>query len=84
MEIITPTNARKDFFNLIKKVISDSQPVEISSTKDNAESVVMISKSDWNTIQETLYLQQAGVLDRINHFNDEVSEDLGEIDWDSL
>lgn len=84
MEIITPTNARKDFFNLIKKVVSDSQPVEISSTKDNAESVVMISKSDWNTIQETLYLQQAGVLDRINHFNDEVSEDLGEIDWDSL
>lgn len=84
MEIITPTNARKDFFNLIKNVVSDSQPVEISSTKDNAESVVMISKSDWNTIQETLYLQQAGVLDRINHFNDEVSEDLGEIDWDSL
>ena len=84
MEIITPTNARKDFFNLIKNVVSDSQPVEISSTKDNAESVVMISKSDWNTIQETLYLQQAGVLDRINHFNDDVSEELGEIDWDSL
>lgn len=84
MEIITPTNARKDFFNLIKNVVSDSQPVEISSTKDNTESVVMISKSDWNAIQETLYLQQAGVLDRINHFNDDVSEDLGEIDWDSL
>lgn len=84
MEIITPTNARKDFFNLIKNVISDSQPVEISSTKDNTESVVMISKSDWNAIQETLYLQQAGVLDRINHFNDDVSEELGEIDWDSL
>lgn len=54
MKIITPTNARKDFFNLIKNVVSDSQPVEISSTKDNAESVVMISKSDWNTIQEAL------------------------------
>lgn len=67
MKIITPTNARKDFFNLIKNVVSDSQPVEISSTKDNAESVVMISKSDWNAIQETLYLQQAGVC-TLNNF----------------
>lgn len=84
MEIFTPTNAHKDFFNLIKNIVSDSQPVEISSTKDNTESVIMISKSDWNAIQETLYLQQVGVLDRINHFKDETSEDLREIDWDSL
>lgn len=67
MKIITPTNARKDFFNLIKNVVSDSQPVEISSTKDNAESVVMISKSDWKAIQETLYLQQTGVC-TLNNF----------------
>lgn len=28
MKIITPTNALKDFFNLIKKVVSDSQPLK--------------------------------------------------------
>ncbi|MBO6387151.1 type II toxin-antitoxin system Phd/YefM family antitoxin, partial [Enterococcus casseliflavus] len=48
------------------------------------ESVIMISKSDWNSLQETIYLQNAGVLDRIKHFDNEESEDLGEIDWDTM
>lgn len=59
------------------------QPIEISSTKDG-ESVVIISKSDWNSLQETIYLQNAGVLDQIHHFENEESEDLGEIDWDTI
>lgn len=83
MEIVTPTNARKDLYGIIKHVVSDSQPVEIANTKDN-ESVVMISKSDWNSLQETIYLQNTGVLDRIKQFEKEESEDLGEIDWDTL
>ncbi len=62
--------------------MADSQPVEIASTKEE-ESVIMISKSDWNSLQETLYLQNVGVLDRIKHFENE-SEDLGEIDWDTM
>ncbi|MGH2282582.1 type II toxin-antitoxin system Phd/YefM family antitoxin, partial [Enterococcus faecalis] len=56
METITPTNARKNLYGLIKHVVSDSQPVEISNTTNEQESVVVISKSDWNAIQETLYL----------------------------
>lgn len=83
MEVITPTNARKNLYGIIKQVVSDSQPIEISNTKDD-ESVVVISKSDWNSLQETIYLQNAGVLDRIKHFENEESEDLGEIDWDTL
>ena len=83
MEVITPTNARKNLYGIIKHVVSDSQPVEIASTKEE-ESVIMISKSDWNSLQETIYLQNAGVLDRIKHFDNEESEDLGEIDWDTM
>ena len=64
-------------------MVSDSQPVEIASTKEE-ESVIMISKSDWNSLQETLNLQNVGVLDRIKHFENEESEDLGEIDWDRM
>nr|WP_223273031.1 hypothetical protein [Enterococcus sp. OL5] len=45
MEVITPMNARKILYGLIKNVVSDSQPIEIASTKSE-ESVVMISKSD--------------------------------------
>lgn len=65
---------------MMKYVVSESQPVEIVSSKSE-ESVVLISKRDWNSLQETLYLQNVGVLDRIKYFEDEESEDLGEIDW---
>lgn len=83
MEVITPTNARKNLYKIIKHVVADSQPVEIANTKEQ-ESVIMISKSDWNSLQETLNLQNVGVLDRIKHFENEESEDLGEIDWDTM
>ncbi len=83
MEVISPTNARKNLFGIIKHVVSDSQPVEIVSSKSE-ESVVLISKRDWDSLQETLYLQNVGVLDRIKYFEDEESEDLGEIDWDTM
>lgn len=83
MEVITPTNARKNLYGIIKHVVADSQPVEIANTKEQ-ESVIMISKSDWNSLQETLNLQNVGVLDRIKHFENEESEDLGEIDWDRM
>lgn len=83
MEVITPTNVRKNLYGIIKHVVADSQPVEIASTKEE-ESVSMISKSDWNSLQELLNLQNVGVLDRIKHFENEESEDLGEIDWDRM
>ena len=84
MEVISPTNARKNLYGIIKHVVTDNQPVEISSMKDENESVVVISKSDWNAIQETMYLQNVGVLDKIKHYEDEETEELGEIDWDTL
>lgn len=48
------------------------------------ESVVIISKSDWNAIQETLYLQNTGVLNQIKQYEEEETEELDEIDWDTL
>ena len=84
MEVTTPTNARNNIYVLIRHVVSDNQPVEIINTKNEDESVVMISKSDWNAIQETLYLQNTGVLDQIKRHENEGTEELGEIDWDSL
>lgn len=84
METITPTAARKNLYTLIKQVSSNSIPVEISNTKDENESVVIISKHDWEAIQETLYLQQTGVLEQIKQQKDEETEPLGAIDWDSM
>ncbi|GEM_PF-1137250 len=64
MEVITPTNARKNLYEIIKHVVADSQPVEIANTKEQ-ESVIMISKSDWNSLQETLNLQNVGGFESI-------------------
>lgn len=70
---------KKNLYGIIKQVVTDSQPVEIWNTNDD-ESVVIISKRDWNSIQETIYLQNAGVMERIKHFE---NEDLDKIDWDN-
>ncbi|WP_373894692.1 type II toxin-antitoxin system Phd/YefM family antitoxin [Virgibacillus natechei] len=77
-----PTNARQNLYQLIKQVNDDNTPIEITSAK-NDDGAVLVSKKDWNAIQETLYLQSVGVLDRIKHFKDEETEDLGDIDWDT-
>lgn len=78
-----PTNARQNLYQLIKQVNDDNTPIEITSAK-NDDGAVLVSKRDWDAIQETLYLQSAGVLDKIKHFENEETEDLGDIDWDTL
>ncbi|MBE6172261.1 type II toxin-antitoxin system Phd/YefM family antitoxin [Enterococcus mundtii] len=84
MEVITPTKARNNLYSLIKHVVAHNQPVEIINTKSEDESVVIISKADWNAIQETLYLQNTGVLNQIKHYEEEETEELNKIDWDTL
>ncbi|OCX49692.1 prevent-host-death protein [Limosilactobacillus reuteri] len=83
--IVTPTNARKNLYNLIKKVNLDHTPVTISSSKKE-EDAVLISKSDWDAIQETMYLENNGVGDvvRQREKDDSGFTDIDEIDWDKL
>ena len=83
--IITPTNARKNLYNLIKKVNLDHTPVTISSSKKE-EDAVLISKSDWDAIHETMYLENNGVGDvvRQREKDDSGFTDIDEIDWDKL
>lgn len=56
MTVVTYSNARKDFRNLIDKVNNDSDSVTITTNNHNA---VLISENDYNAIMETLYLQQS-------------------------
>lgn len=84
MEVITPTEARKNLYGIMKHVSNDSAPVEISSKKNSSEGVVIVSKSDWEALQETLYLQRVGVLDEIRKHEKDVPEDLGAINWDIM
>ena len=53
MTAISSTLARNKLYSLIDEVSKTSRPVVITGKRSNA---VMISESDWNSIQETLYL----------------------------
>jgi prevent-host-death family protein len=54
MEIFTASKARANLFSLVEQVNKDHLPRIITSRNGDA---VLISKEDWESIQETLYLQ---------------------------
>ena len=54
MEILSASEARANLFGLVEQVNNDHLPREITSRKGNA---VLLSKEDWDSLQETLYLQ---------------------------
>ena len=84
MSIVNPSQARKVFYQLLKDVNKTNEPIYISGKKEESEAV-MVSKKDWDAIQETLYLQSAGVADVI-HQREQENEfvALEDIDWDTL
>ena len=53
MTAITATDARKNFFGVIKQVNDDRVPVEVVSKHGN---VVVMSKEDFDSMSETAYL----------------------------
>jgi len=55
MKHLTANAARKDFDAILGNVSRFHEPVTIVSNDDSA--VVVISVDEWNSIQETLYLQ---------------------------
>lgn len=84
--IYNPTNARKNLFSILKKVNKDHTPIMIESNKDNDESAILVSKKDWNSLQETLYLAQNGVAKVVQEREKDNSgfTDIDDIDWDKL
>ena len=53
MTTITATKARTQLYSLIDQVDNSHQPVQITGKRSDA---VLISESDWRSIQETLHL----------------------------
>ena len=83
MEIITASNARSNLFSLVEQVNKDHHPRVITSRRGDA---VLLSKTDWENLQETLYLQSIpGLVESIKQAEQEedwVSEEtfLKELD----
>ncbi|MEL6439290.1 MAG: type II toxin-antitoxin system Phd/YefM family antitoxin [Cyanobacteria bacterium J06621_8] len=54
MDIHSASQARANLFKLLEQVNQESKPCIITSRKGDG---VLIAKDDWESIQETLYLQ---------------------------
>lgn len=81
--VVTPTQGRKEFFKLIKKVNVDKAPVVIKPTKDGEKGAVVIGEDDWNAIQETLFLVNQGVDKQIKEREKDNEEDFDKA-WDQI
>lgn len=80
MAIIKATDARSDLYNLIDEAAESHQPIVITGKRNNA---VLISESDWNAINETLYLLSVpGMRESIKEgLEEDTSECSKDIDW---
>lgn len=82
-QIVTPTQARKDLFKIIKRINENNEPVVIKPTKADEKSVVVISEDDWKAIQETLFLVNYGVDKQIKERENEPLDDFDDV-WGQL
>ena len=57
MQTISYSEARENLKSVIDKVVADRAPIAI--TRQRGEGAVLISQSEWASIEETLYLLQS-------------------------
>lgn len=83
--IFNPSNARKNFYQLLKDVNKNHKAIQIIS-EVSGNNAVLISLEDWQSIQETLLLEQTGVLDQVRkrEKDDSGFTNVDDIDWDNL
>lgn len=82
---MNPSSARKNFYRLLKEVNENHREVEIISER-NENNAVLISLEDWRSIQETLYLEETAVLDKVREREQDSGEfiDVNDINWEEL
>ncbi|MCE5025532.1 type II toxin-antitoxin system Phd/YefM family antitoxin [Staphylococcus simulans] len=85
MNIKIPTNARKEFYELLKQVNDNHEPVIISGSKSENNAVI-VSQKGWNSIQEMLFLESTGTMDKVREREKDDSgyTNIDDLDWDNL
>jgi len=80
MTILNATEARSKLYSLIDETIHTHEPIVITGKRGNA---VLISKDDWEAIEETLYLVSIpGMKESIlEGLKEPISECSEELDW---
>ena len=80
MHVETFSHARNNLKAVMDRVVADCAPVKI--IRQRGQGVVMISESDWDSMEETLHLLSSprnaerllGAIDRLNAGKGEVHE----------
>jgi antitoxin YefM len=77
MDVISYSDTRSRLKEVMDRVVADHAPVVV--TRQKAESVVMVSLSDWNAMEETLHLlstaaNQTRLLDAVRQLDSGAGE----------
>lgn len=80
MTALTATEARANLYRLIKEAAESHRPILITGKESEA---VLVSKEDWDSIQETLHLLSVpGMRESIRHgMASPVEECDSDLDW---
>lgn len=80
MKTINVTQARNNIYHLLKEINESHEPIEISGKYSNG---VLISKEDWESINETLYFYSIkGMHESIKEgINTPIEECIKKLDW---
>lgn len=67
MDVITPTNFRKNIFKILKSIVKKNKPVEITINSEDGfnDGVVMINKKEYEKLKELEFLEKTGTLDTV-------------------
>lgn len=63
-KIINPSNAQKNFYQLLEEININHMEIHIISDRDE-KNAMLISLGDWKSLKETLVLEQTGVLGEV-------------------
>ena len=65
MTSLSVTQARSKLYKLLDEAVESHEPIQITGKRGNA---VLVSETDWRSIQETLFLVSiSGMRDSIRH-----------------
>ena len=82
MKVYTVSDARDNFFKIVKTTLDTHEPVTICAKK---KTLVLVSGEDYSAMQETLYIQSIKGLKEsiLEGLKEPLSECATEIDWDA-
>ena len=83
MEIYTPSNLRKNLFELLNRVADNNERMEVTLKQHDGpnKGVVLISKDRYARLEELDYLERTGTLDVVlDRMKNEKPEDFNQDD----